>query len=356
MKKNIVEYDVLRVLLTLIVVIGHCAYVVISSKYGGIDYEYMIKGSCIQFLINVINYVIYTFHMPCFIALSGAIYSMQVHKEKIQPFGVFVMNKFKRLIIPFFAVGLIFSIPLKYVAGYWENSENMFKDIVIGQFLLQGNTYLWFLACLFSIFLIFWVYANLENNRIIRIIMDGAIILIAVVHIPTKFYLVNNVLNYAIWFWCGYKFEQFREKFNSRLNIKISFAVIITFLAMAGIDMFFRKGLDNPGIVLKYARNIYGILMAVTGSVALYSVSYMLSKGKLPKLTLFSKANSASFGIYLYSDPLNYVIMFAFSVLFTGMNVEIMAGLLFVSRFLLTLLVSYIITVIIKKCGLKYLA
>lgn len=40
-KKHILEYDILRVGVTLLVVVSHCMYYRIESAYGGIDYMYL---------------------------------------------------------------------------------------------------------------------------------------------------------------------------------------------------------------------------------------------------------------------------------------------------------------------------
>ena len=356
MKKKIVEYDVLRVLLTLIVVIGHCAYVVIESSCGGINYADMVQGSRIQFLINANNYVIYTFHMPCFIALSGAVYSMQIQQGKSQKFGEFCLNKAKRLIIPFFAVGLLYSIPLKYLTGYWSDSEHPLKDIFTGQILLQGNSHLWYLACLYLIFLIFWIYSRLERYRGGGAVMSAGIILLYVFHVSTPLHLVNNVLNYLLWFWMGYQFEKQREQLNLRISRRICLVLVTVFMLLAGVDVVFWKEFSDSSILRTCVHNLHRIVAAAAGSAAVYAVSYLLSRGRLPENSLFQRCSRASLGVYLYSDPLNYVILFLVHLLLNGSNPELVAALLFVLRVSLTFLISFLFTEFLQKRKIRYLA
>ena len=71
---------------------------------------------------------------------------------------LFIKNKFRRLLLPFLLTAVFVSIPLKYFSGYWEKSNGLIGDIIIGQLLLQGNTHLWFLPTLFCEMIIFWHY------------------------------------------------------------------------------------------------------------------------------------------------------------------------------------------------------
>ena len=356
MKKNILEYDVLRVILTIIVVIGHCSYVVIESNYGGINYADLVAGSRIQFLINANNYVIYSFHMPCFIALSGAVYSFQVHKGNRKSFGVFFSNKFSRLLIPFFIVSFLYSVPIKYVTGYWNNSDVLVKDIFWGQILLQGNTHLWFLMCLFLIFLIFWCYTSIEKNKVMIYIMDIVIVLIAIFKISTPSQLINNVFHYCLCFWCGYKFEFIREYINNKVRVKSCVLITMIFFAIAGFDIYFWKERIIESMLMNVIHNIHSIIIYVAGSLMIYSVAYLVSKTKISECELIKRTNTDSMGIYLYSDPLNYVILYIAARLVSGMNIEVVAICLFAARFFITFGIAYLITELLRKFKIKYIA
>lgn len=40
------EYDCLRIIATIFVVLGHCTYYKISTNYGGIDYSIYVGDGC----------------------------------------------------------------------------------------------------------------------------------------------------------------------------------------------------------------------------------------------------------------------------------------------------------------------
>ena len=93
------EYDVLRVILVILVLVGHSIYYCVNTEYGGI--EYGLKEFNIFGILNNIFYYITIFHMPLFFALSGALFANSNLGKSKRNFKELVKNKFKRLIIPF---------------------------------------------------------------------------------------------------------------------------------------------------------------------------------------------------------------------------------------------------------------
>ena len=66
--------------------------------------------------------------------------------------------------------------------------------------------------------------------------------------------------------------------------------------------------------------------------------------------------NKYSFGIYLYSDPLNYYILLIVGNYFTQyMNTTLGIITLFLARLLITFYISVVITYILKKLKVKYI-
>lgn len=155
--KHILWIDDARTLTMLLVIIGHCTYTNLMTPYGGVDYFSDISPTDYSFgekLLNTMVGFIYTFHMPLFMMLSGACFSLTIHK--VAGLKAFVGNKVRRLLVPFLFTTLLLSVPLKYMSGYYSESVNVLEDIVLGQFLLMGNSHLWFVASLFWIFLMYY--------------------------------------------------------------------------------------------------------------------------------------------------------------------------------------------------------
>ena len=262
--KNIYEYTIFRAILVLLVVLGHCSYLSIFSNYGNFD---VIGESLIplgQKLLYFPTYIIYSFHMPAFIFLSGTMF--ELHKAKyIQERKIFFYKKAKRLLIPFFLITSLYIVPIKYIVGYWNNSSNVLQDIFLGQFLIQGNNSLWFLEVLFIIFCLClpFLFYNVEKKFYLIIFISSILISIfsGIVHIQ----LISLTLKYFCFFVFGIIFEQNREKFNSWLiNKKILFLLIIIYSCFLGIK-FLSKNSSIP-----YINSVISTFVAFAGILVLW--------------------------------------------------------------------------------------
>ncbi len=99
---RVAEYDILRVIVMLLVVLGHATYVSHVTDYGGCDYsEYFEKKSLFFQCVSYLTAVIYLFHMPLFMALSGALFYCSYMKGKYRNYKLLLVEKGKRLLIPF---------------------------------------------------------------------------------------------------------------------------------------------------------------------------------------------------------------------------------------------------------------
>ena len=136
-KENILkDLDYLKVIGILLVVIGHCT----SIYTGGWVYKSPVSSP----IYGLIASYVYTFHVPMLVFVSGSVYYYcRKNKEKYKSLGGLVVNKFKRLIIPFLAVGLFYSIPIKYLIGNIGKGTllNSIKNFLFG--LSTGH--LWYL-------------------------------------------------------------------------------------------------------------------------------------------------------------------------------------------------------------------
>lgn len=136
MKNRNAQIDTLKGILVLLVIFGHSIQIVLSNN--GVDYD----GSfCFR--------LIYSFHMPLFMTLSGFIYS-NIYANDFR-------RHFKRLLIPFFVWG----VGLKIVQGV-NPSELIF---VLKDLLKTPDSGLWFLLSLFYIQLICSLFEKMFKNE-----------------------------------------------------------------------------------------------------------------------------------------------------------------------------------------------
>ena len=303
-RENLVEYDILRVIVTLFVIIGHSTYYVILTKYGGCDYtEFTLpEVSAFYRLTEYIVIMIYMFHMPLYMALSGALLSLKEGLGGYRSYKYLIVDKTKKLIIPFIVVTLVYSVPLKYISGYYSFSENILKDIFWGQILLQGNTHLWFLPALFVIFI--FVYSINKYVRLRQSFILGILYLFTfasgIIHIS----VIGQVLYYAFWFYLGYYFEGKREQINDRINRRPYevLAYIVLFLFAAVMKKIIPD--DQSLRVFYVAAKLVGSICAALGCYIVYVLSYMMAKTKLSENKYFKIIRNNTLGLYLYCNEL----------------------------------------------------
>lgn len=157
MKKHIAWIDDAKTLTMLLVIIGHCTYYTIMTPFGGISHFEDVPSSESSYMWKLLGMMvafIYTFHMPLFMLLSGACFSLSMRRDL--RYKALFHNKAKRLLIPFLYTTLLVSIPLKYFSGYYDASPHVLHDVILGQLLLMGNSHLWFVFSLFWIFIFYY--------------------------------------------------------------------------------------------------------------------------------------------------------------------------------------------------------
>ena len=210
LKEHRDEYDILRVLGTVLVVMGHSAYTTMLTATGGIEVD--VSYAPLQSVILLFVRLIYSFHMPLFVALSGALFYLTQTSE--QPFKLMVAKKAKRLLVPFLLTSALWAVPLKLLSGYWANSENPIHDIIVGQFVLFDNNHLWYVVSLFWIFCLFWIMCKITNNWVVIGFVCVACLIIAQ-FIPYNYFGIQRALSHAIWFWWGVYMKRIEQQYQN---------------------------------------------------------------------------------------------------------------------------------------------
>lgn len=301
--------DVLKLLTMILVVAGHCSYYIIESPYGGINY-YSVDGvySIAHNILKSMTAIIYKFHMPLFMAVSGACFSLSV--LRLKGLKDLIIKKVKRLIIPFILVTTFVSVPLKYVSGYFCDSTRILHDIIMGQYLLLGNSHLWFIVSLFFCFLMSY---NLEKFKIRK----GYLYWMSLMMMSWcgslclrygNFLGLPGMLKHFLYFAAGYFAFQY---WDSRAPISKWGQIIswIGFTALAVITDFVLG--HSQSIVLKGVLILpVGTVLSFWGIVNMIYLSKSISRCNIVTQSKFySVVNRYTYELYLYSDPFNYVII-----------------------------------------------
>ena len=102
--------------------------------------------------LNILSRWLNSFQMQVFFLVSGYIFCFKrCECNAYQQFKPFMVNKIKRLIVPYIFVSAFWVIPAE-VMTHGGGVEKIVKKFVFG----TGPSQLWFLLALFWVFLIFW--------------------------------------------------------------------------------------------------------------------------------------------------------------------------------------------------------
>jgi len=176
--------DSLRGMLIILVILGH------AIQYGT-------GGGCFD---NHLWNMIYSFHMPAFMAISGW-FAYRVNRDVSGYYKNFV-RRILQLLIPYF----IWSI-LKWITM----GANIY---MIENIILQPDSYFWFLWVLFwicSIFLLSqWIAYKLRIEQLILIIINSLLLMGIMVSMDIRVFGFQFIAYYFIFFTMGYCIRRYR--------------------------------------------------------------------------------------------------------------------------------------------------
>lgn len=310
------ELNILKFYGILLVVLGHVAFV-----YSPLS---IITPHTPSLAINFVKDVIYSFHMPLFFFASGCIFAYQLEvKRKPMTFAQLLRNKTKRLMIPFYAFALLMVYPTMVLLGFRDPVHYFFDGFI----LAVDPRHLWFVMALFLIFLLFFGLRKVCNRIHLPIwTLSILALLIYIFPINIAYFQIRNVEEYLIWFTLGYLFTIYKSAFKY---------VVIVALCGLGFNM------TLPEITPPNMLNLFnGILwIAVFYVLSIYTI-------KIESAKLYQWVAPNSFGIYLFHAMIIYWIEFI------AAPYPINPYLLSVAVVVISLTLSILLTVMVRKLGL----
>lgn len=290
-------------------------------------------------LANFLNVFIYTFHMPVFIALSGSIFALKEYS-----FGQLISKKCKRLLIPFFVVWIFWNLPIKYFTGYYDNIS------IIGmlkQMIFPSCVYLWYLECLFFVFVLAYFVRKVKLCHQILAVITCYLIGLFIFKKYGDYLFLGDPLYFLFWFYVGFKVKDLIGVFknmnlwNTRTAIALFIFHVLVFIIGFGLH-----------IKLLQAFSMY-----LLGPFSMILILNYAAK----RINLTSKyvktASDYSLGIYLYAEPINYLLLYLFCT-YAGINyfgTETGSIVIYFSRIIVSVTVAIIITALLRKLKLTYL-
>lgn len=315
------EYDLLKVFAILLVVLGH-----ITNLYDGGTFSLPLNNTLIK-----LTSVIYLFHMPLFVAISGAIFNVGLDHGKYQEFIPFVKNKFKRILFPFLIIGAFILAPVLIILEITELSYiECACEIIFGGTLIK---HLWYLPSLFWIFIFVGI---LHRSKLpLEIMFILSIIITVLCSMLLKFnnpLCLWNAMQYLPYFIGGMLLDKYKENNNIRLLLygSVLFTFMFVIIKKTSIALF-----DNVCCLLMPC----GIIMA------LIAIARMIVPIK--EITFLSWLLKQSFAVYLFHIMIIYVL---YKIIGTNVPTIIMVPLTFILSIIISYSVAYLIRCLRLQC------
>ena len=278
-----------------------------------------------------------SFHIYAFTLVSGYIFSYKVHGGAYQTFQPFLLNKTKRLLVPYVFVMATWVAPISILLFNWD------WGYVAKKFLLAIDpSQLWFLWMLFGVFTIVWPMRKLLLKRplagwIISLVLYG-IGLIGRHFIPNVF-CVWTSCQYVLFFFIGMRIRDKEEKREKLITEAIPWYcwIILDLLLFAGTIVIAR----NSGFVWSLIAVILNIILHLVGAIMAWTfLQFLADIANWKNSKLFITLSSLSMPMYLFHQQ---IIYFTIVWLNGKVNPWINAGVNFVGALIGSLLISLIV-------------
>ena len=270
--------------------------------------------------------------MPLFFMISGAVFAFCLDKGKYQKRFNFIINKVKRLIIPYILFGFFYVAPIMTVFHF--TSMNLKDYLVKGILLSRDSRHLWFILTLFWISLMaICVKALYQKKYGLYALMIVSVTLCLFSKNIISDLRLQSAAYYQLFFFIGMIINKFYEKIEQSLPYKPIISIFIGFVLL--LQFYWNTF---------HAQILYGIL----GSFMVLLLSMNYSNLKIWTHTLTLKLMKSSYGIYFFHPMIIYVLYYYLY------KKEITPVVLCTGIFLISFIASYFLTGLIRKLKIGF--
>ncbi len=293
--KKVIKTDVytaVKVMTAILVVAGHVA--VMYTSDGAIP----VLGA--SRALAAVTRIIYRFHMPLFFFISGCVYAHNAATGKYSRPLPFIKKKARRLMVPYFAVGVLVVAPVMELLGLTE--QNYFVYCLDGIVLSRNSRHLWFLFALFLIFVLAAALKPFIEKTPVGVFAAALVLHIGAKHahvwLPDVFQIYNACV-YAVFFFGGALADRFMSALLRFFEKRIAASSAIGLISAALLLLPFDIGSD--------------LIFAAAGTFVSLFLAYEICRIKpLTDSRVYKLAARDTFGLYLFHPMINYVIFWQF--------------------------------------------
>ncbi|HEM3620063.1 TPA: acyltransferase [Streptococcus suis] len=344
MKKKLDLIILIRVFAILSVVLGHS-----TIAYSGIWDSFDMKNHS-KFLV-LLHYYIDLYQMPLFISVSGYLfYYLRIEKSKYLDFGKFIVDKAKRLLIPFVIVGLFFMIPVRSIGTYSAYQNRSYFSLVKDLFLNINSGNLWFLPVLFFIFIIMWIISSVyikqdtKERTVSDIVLFLVLIFVSILSskLPSILF-ISLTANYLFFFFLGFIIRKYQAILLDNTK-NLTMLLILSFILQFS-NLIFKVLLPIDGTLLHLIFIGVSILGSIFSVLFFYCIFTFVERAfiNLTDKKIVKSIDSDSFGIYLFHASIIFPILSYYQ------NINVSPYYVSIILFVVSLLVSWLLTIILSK-------
>lgn len=354
-KQNVKVYDVVRIVATLLVVIGHGSILTLGLQNGSLSPYPEFAVSLLPRVAEAIKRIIYCFHMPLFVCLSGAMFGLSTKSKNI----TWIKKRARRLLLPYILVAVLILIPVRILVGYygqnWNLSHILFRDVLLS----YDVNYLWFLLMLFSLDVIFAAFHRnkfLDNRAVQGLTLVFLLgISAAQFKLGTLPLQLHKILENMFWFYLGILIERNRNKWEKE-ELGHVIAKIAGFILFVIVYFSLESALNNNAYAdfRKYivpVKMLVYYIMEFLGVLSMFLICLGIARKNMLRN---SKIKAYSFDIYLYHVPIMMIIkrLIYLIVPTTAMN-NVLYLVLLVFNIMAGIYGSIFISILIRKLTVR---
>jgi fucose 4-O-acetylase-like acetyltransferase len=319
LKKELDNCDFVKTILMMAVILYHsCVY------WNGTWFDHSPLVSC--YPLSIFAGWLGSFHNYSFVLTSGFIfYYLRYVMGKYGEYRKFILNKVKRLVIPYFFVAIIWIAPFQIIFFHYD-FVTLFENII----LAKSPNQLWFLWMLFWIFLIYYKFSDFFRKYNIK----GLVIVISIYCIGMvagywlpNYYQIWSSLQYLVFFWIGGKLCQYRTCILRRMPWWVLLGIDILLYC---ISLNIRYN-NFPTKTFKY---IYQLLLHIWGSVSAFLILQKIANNHTKKKYI-SFWYKRSMTVYMFHQQIIFVVIY----LLNGINPYLNAMINFCGALLISLVI-----------------
>ena len=249
-------------------------------------------------------------------------------------------------------VWVAWNIPIKMVSGYYSGLKHPIIQSLL-QIIFPNAVYLWFLEALFFCFIMDYILEKYVKKFELRLLIVGLCALIGLFFYKYMRQIVpfGNPFKWLIWFWLGHYIDSIRKNLNETLQKHLKMSINMIFvIETIGFLLLYMISFR----VLKIQWILTNTLLSFVGVVWIWELSEVINRLYHNKEELNNKLvrfSGNTYGIYLWAEPLNYLMLSMtldiFSISVFGK--ELGAVVIYFVRIVVSVMFSVFITKILKN-------